>query len=677
MKRRNLGIKSRVRKYLNIEHLEKRQLLAADCIPCPEEMTLSVLKSEVIPERTQQVLTEAWESPGQDGAFGWSLNDMREQNHASEWSSNEILEEVGEVSQDANVVTTRNFTTTFDAGSTRASARDLGTVSSQKSLKGSLSYFDRLDVFRFEVSADSNVSLAIGNLWGNADLILANADGSGIATSRNAGTAAESIQTELKAGVYYVAAQARSFWGTNYQLQVSANPISPPADTESGNQESGEGEVGSVGGNVQALPNVPYFGTQRDWNLNSVNAPEAWAAGYTGQGVTVAVVDTGVDLDHPDLASNLFVNPGEIPGNGIDDDQNGYVDDVNGYDFAYGDADADDVNGHGTHVAGTIAALNNGTGATGVAHNAKILPVKVLRDNGSGSNFSVAAGIRYAADLGADVINLSLGGGFSQAVHAAINYANSLGSIVIAAAGNENAGQPSFPARLGSVLNNVVSVGAHNSSDRIAGFSNDVGSSNAVQIDAPGVSVYSTYAGGRFGSLSGTSMASPHVAGVAALALSANPDLTPAELRELLVEGVARQATGSDAIGIVNAATTVAYAAAGFTGSTTASNRGNISQFGANSNTTQAISLGGAPVLATETKTASIEEDDVLTRLTELFDQGSDAEPSWPGPTFDARYELLASLVDRALDVDDLDDSEMESQVARDHLLQHSLVSWL
>jgi len=154
MKRRNLGIKSRVRKYLNIEHLEKRQLLAADCIPCPKEMALEVseaLLEEVISERNQPAVTDTEQNPEQDGVFGWSLNDRPEQNDASEWSLNEILEEVGEVPQDANAVSTRNFTATSDAGSTRSTARDLGTVASGRSLNESLSYFDRLDVFRFEI----------------------------------------------------------------------------------------------------------------------------------------------------------------------------------------------------------------------------------------------------------------------------------------------------------------------------------------------------------------------------------------------------------------------------------------------------------------------------------------------------------------------------------------------
>jgi subtilisin family serine protease len=297
--------------------------------------------------------------------------------------------------------------------------------------------------------------------------------------------------------------------------------------------------------------------------LNAINAPEAWAQGYKGQGVVVAVVDTGVDVNHPDLMNQLWVNAGEIPGNGIDDDHNGYIDDRSGWDFATGDNNPDDGNGHGTHVAGIIAAAANGVGATGVAPGATIMPVRVLDSNGSGSAASVAAGIRYAAANGADIINLSLGGAFSSVIQSAIQYAQQLNVLVVVAAGNESASAPSYPARFSSALANVLSVGAFSSSGSLASFSNHVGTSGAVQVDAPGVNVYSTYLDGRYANLSGTSMATPEVAGLAALALSANPNLTAAQLRSLIVNGANRTITGSDSRGGVNAALTVALAARG------------------------------------------------------------------------------------------------------------------
>lgn len=320
---------------------------------------------------------------------------------------------------------------------------------------------------------------------------------------------------------------------------------------------------------VEAFPEVAYYGGSNEWNLNAINAPEAWAQGYTGEGVVVAVVDTGVDLDHPDLLSQLWVNAGEIAGNGVDDDHNGYVDDVAGWDFVGNDATPDDANGHGTHVAGTIAAAHNGYGATGVAPDATVMPVRVLDGSGSGTAVAVAAGIRYAARSGADIINLSLGGSFSSVIQSAIQYALQLDVLVVAAAGNEYGTSPSYPARFSSTLSNVISAGAHNASNAIANFSNDVGGSGAVQVDAPGVSVYSTYMGGRYATFSGTSMAAPHVAGLAALALSANEALTAAQLRSLIAQGADRTIRGSDSRGGIDAAVTVALAAAGETGSST------------------------------------------------------------------------------------------------------------
>jgi subtilisin family serine protease len=198
-----------------------------------------------------------------------------------------------------------------------------------------------------------------------------------------------------------------------------------------------------------------------------------------------------------------------------------------------------------------------------VAPDATIMPVRVLANNGSGTASGVAAGIRYAVQNGADIINLSLGGGFSSVILSAIQYALQSNVLVVAAAGNESAATPGYPAAFSASLANVLSVGAHASSGTIANFSNDVGASGAVQVDAPGVSVYSTYAGGTYGRLSGTSMATPHVAGLAALALSANSNLTAAQLRALIVDGADRAIVGSDSQGGVNAAVTVALAAAG------------------------------------------------------------------------------------------------------------------
>lgn len=451
---------------------------------------------------------------------------------------------------------------TQDAGSTRATALDLGSIDGAARIGGQVSWRDTLDVFRFDVARSADVDVSLDRLGRNADLFLVNSSGQLIEASQSSGNRSENLSLNLDAGTYFVAVQSRSFWGTSYQLSVSAELV---PETISLPESKPELDPTDEVDRSAPLADVAYFGGSREWNVNAVAAPESWAAGYTGQGILVAVVDTGVDLDHPDLAGNIYVNPGEIAGNGIDDDGNGFVDDVNGYDFAGRDADPDDPSGHGTHVAGTIAAVNNGFGATGIAPDATILPVRVLGDNGSGSTSAVAAGIRYAADLGADIINLSLGGGYSRAIDAAIDYARSLGSLIVAAAGNEYASTPGYPARFSATDQNVISVGAYSSSGALARFSNDVGNSGSIQIDAPGVGIYSTYAGGRYASLSGTSMASPHVAGVAALALSANPNLAPDQLRSLLVGGSIDAASGSDARGSLTAATTVAYAARGFT----------------------------------------------------------------------------------------------------------------
>ncbi|MBD2126175.1 DVUA0089 family protein [Microcoleus sp. ZQ-A2] len=292
--------------------------------------------------------------------------------------------------------------------------------------------------------------------------------------------------------------------------------------------------VASAAGKDSAFADVDYFGGEKDWGINAVKAPEAWAKGFTGEGIVVAVIDTGVDYKHPDLDANIWVNEGEIAGNGIDDDSNGYIDDTQGWDFVDGDNDAMDLKGHGTHVAGTIAAEKNDFGVTGVAYDAKIMPVRVLNAEGSGSWSNVAAGIKYAADNGADVINLSLGGGYSSEIEDAVEYATAKGAVVVMAAGNSAGNQPGFPANLANQWG--VAVGAVDNTNKMAGFSNKAGSTELDYVVAPGSQVYSTTPGNTYSTFNGTSMATPHVAGVAALMLSANPNLTPAEVESILTK---------------------------------------------------------------------------------------------------------------------------------------------
>jgi subtilisin family serine protease len=248
----------------------------------------------------------------------------------------------------------------------------------------------------------------------------------------------------------------------------------------------------------------------------------------------VAVVDTGVDYNHFDLDSRIWTNSSEIVGNGIDDDGNGYIDDVRGWDFINNDNDPMDRNSHGTHVAGTIAGENNGIGVTGVAYNATIMPIQVLSAEGFGSSIAVANGIRYAADNGAHVINLSLGGGFNSSIKSAVEHAWELGSLVIMASGNEGASQPSYPAQY--AVDTGVAVGAIDINNNVAGFSNDAGETVMDYVVAPGVNVLSTVPGGGFARFNGTSMATPHVAGVAALLRGAVSEMAVATLESFIVQ---------------------------------------------------------------------------------------------------------------------------------------------
>ena len=284
-----------------------------------------------------------------------------------------------------------------------------------------------------------------------------------------------------------------------------------------------------------------------NWGADLIGAPEVWNAGYTGEDVVVAVLDTGVDYNHEDLQDNIWTNSGEIPDNGIDDDGNGFVDDVYGWNFHDDNNDTLDVNGHGTHVAGIIAGENNDYGVTGIAYDAEIMPVKVLDDDGSGYDSSIVDGIYYAVDNGADVINLSLGGTYPNSeLESAIEYAHENDVVVVMSAGNDSGDTPLYPANYADEYG--IAVGAVDQNSELADFSNRAGEDELAYVTAPGVDVYSTVPDNQYEYYSGTSMAAPYVSGTVALMLSADPTLTADEITEIITQSADNdtQTTNSD-----------------------------------------------------------------------------------------------------------------------------------
>jgi len=246
---------------------------------------------------------------------------------------------------------------------------------------------------------------------------------------------------------------------------------------------------------VVELPDDPYFDSQ--WGMTKVQGPEAWDITQGSPGISIAILDTGIDMGHPDLADKI-------------------VSDVN-----FTDSPTSDYNGHnhGTHVAGIAAAITgNNIGVTGLGRDCSLMNVKVLGDSGYGYSSWIASGITWAADNGADVINLSLGGSSSlETVEDAVDYAWSKGVVVVAAAGNSGSSSPFYPAYYA----NCIAVGATDANDSLASFSNHGG---WVDVAAPGSSTYSTLPDNQYGYKSGTSMASPHVAGLSSLVFSVATD---------------------------------------------------------------------------------------------------------------------------------------------------------
>ncbi|MGB1017604.1 MAG: S8 family serine peptidase [Chitinophagales bacterium] len=280
-------------------------------------------------------------------------------------------------------------------------------------------------------------------------------------------------------------------------------------------------------------PNDPQFPQQ--WNLNTIQAEQAWNISTGNQNVVIAVTDDAVLTTHEDLSTNIFVNTNEIPGNGIDDDNNGYIDDINGWDAANNDNNPNPINlnnDHGVHVSGIVAAsTDNNTGIASIGFNVKILAVKI-GNSPSGSLTGAFSGLDYAISCGyTNVINMSWGGSaYSNTMQNLLNAGYNANIVLIAAAGNSNTSAPMYPAS----YNNVISVGATNITDQRAVFSNY---GTNIDVMAPGVGILScenNSTNNAYGIKSGTSMAAPLVAGLAGLILSNTPNLTPAQVENCL-----------------------------------------------------------------------------------------------------------------------------------------------
>jgi subtilisin family serine protease len=303
---------------------------------------------------------------------------------------------------------------------------------------------------------------------------------------------------------------------------------------------------------LDAVPNDPRFGEMYGLDNNGqtggvpdadIDAPEAWDIATGSDDVVVAVLDSGLDLAHPDLVDNLYTNPGEVAGNGIDDDANGFVDDVHGWDFRQDDNDPSDPTtlcvSHGTHTAGTVGAVgNNGIGVTGVAQQVRIMPLRVFYPVlllCSAQDADIIDAIGYMALMRVPISNNSWGGASpSQALQDAISRTRMLFVVSAGNDGSNNDTTPSYPASF--TLGNILAVAATTDTDGLASYSNY--GVQSVDLAAPGSDILSTIREGAYGLLSGTSMSSPHVAGAAAVLLGHDPTLTAYELRNRLIRGV-------------------------------------------------------------------------------------------------------------------------------------------
>ena len=400
-----------------------------------------------------------------------------------------------------------------------ASPDSSGSLSIGSILEGNLESLGDLDWFKVELDADKYYNFELtGITLADSFLSLKEANGNIISSDDDGGDGFSSriIFSPESSGTYYLEASAynNEYTGT-YSIAADEADALPPGY----NPEDGFGHVDAKRSFEKllgiTLDDAADLGGDL-WGLDNIGAPEVWTgsngfSGATGSGTVIAVIDTGVDLDHPEFQNRI----------------------AQGFDFVDYDNIADDGQGHGTHVAGTIAGADDGGGITGVAPDASIMPIRVLDDEGYGYISDIIAGIRWAADNDADVINLSLGGGgYSQTMADAVAYASDLGSVVVMAAGNNGGQSPIYPAA--HAENHGIAVGAVDQDKSLAGFSNRAGLTFLDYVTAPGVGIFSSTPNGNYDYYSGTSMASPHVAGIAALLKSHDESLTPESIENLI-----------------------------------------------------------------------------------------------------------------------------------------------
>ena len=384
---------------------------------------------------------------------------------------------------------------------------------------------------------------------------------------------------QLSAFDNFMESSAVEYSQPNYKIKILENPHFNKLKQKY--QNSNSNLFPQVGLDNPALPDVPAIGSGADplfskqWGMKDIGVEAAWNFDRGNNKIIVAVIDTGVDYTHEDLLPNIWRNTKEIPNNNIDDDKNGYIDDIIGWDFISGDNKPYDLAatsigellnggnpGHGTHCAGNVAAAgSNGKGISGVAPKAQIMVLRFIGNEG-GTTADAIKAIHYAVDNGAKILSNSWGsegedpneGTENLALRESVNYAESKNVLFIAAAGNGHQGvgynndtdaKPAYPASYEN--ENIISVAALDSTNNLGSFSN--WGIKSVDIGAPGVKIFSTTVGGKYSDTviellnatwDGTSMACPHVAGAAALYWSAHPNKNWKEVKAALLSSVKR-----------------------------------------------------------------------------------------------------------------------------------------